>query len=132
VTAVPASAVGPAYVFVIASVFVFVFFVNSIVRSMRVPYLIADVAKETAASLATVFSRPAAGGGPPGALEGPTRVLTFDRRAGAIDGIEAGELVVLATALDCVIVLQVPVGAWRLHPPLDRWLEPPLRLPFGR
>jgi len=103
VTAVPASAVGPAYVFRHRQR-VRLRLLRELDRALDAGALLDRRRGEgNRASLATVFSRPAAGGGPPGALEGPTRVLTFDRRAGAIDGIEAGELVVLATARDCVI-----------------------------
>ena len=53
---VPQGAVGLAYLLVMASVIVFVFFVHSTVRSMRVSYVIEAVFKETLEAVDVMFA----------------------------------------------------------------------------
>jgi len=53
---VPQGAVGLAYLLVMASVIVFVFFVHSTVRSMRVSYVIEAVFKETLGAVDVMFA----------------------------------------------------------------------------
>ena len=53
---VPQGAVGLAYLLVMASVLVFVVFVNSTVRSMRVTYVIQAVFNETLEAIHAMFA----------------------------------------------------------------------------
>ena len=110
---VPQGAVAIAYLLVMASVIVFVVFVNSTVRSMRVSYVIQAVFKETVATLALAF--PTADvyrDAPEPALRSEPGRVPFDHADAVVDGIDARALVQLATRHDCVLRLCVPVGTY--------------------
>jgi uncharacterized membrane protein len=110
---VPQGAVAIAYLLVMASVIVFVVFVNSTVRSMRVSYVIQAVFKETVATLAQAFPpadvyRDAA---EPSLVSDPQRI-PFDHVDAVVDGVDAHALVQLAARHDCVVRMCVPVGTY--------------------
>ena len=106
-------AVGLAYLLVMASVIVFVVFVHSTVRSMRVTYIIQAVFNETLDAARTSFVEASAyretelpEGRP------VTERMAFDHRDAALSGIDAHRLVEVATAHDCVLRLCVPIGTY--------------------
>jgi uncharacterized membrane protein len=112
-TVVPVGAIAAAYLLVLVSLIVFVFFVHSTVRSMRVTYVIEDLSREISRSLAGPStassdspdtSRPV--------LQGPGVVLRFDHHDRVLAGLDAARLVRLAAAHDCVVVLRVSVGTY--------------------
>ena len=110
---VPQGAIAIAYLLVMASVIVFVVFVDSTVRSMRVSYVIQAVFNETVATLALAFP-------PAGVYRDVTapvvrsdrRRVPFDHADAVVDGIDARALVQLAARHDCVLRLCVPVGTY--------------------
>ena len=110
---VPQGAVAVAYLLVMASVLVFVFFVHSTVRSMRVSYVIEAVFVETSHAMDVLFA-------PLDAYrevtmperQSPTASIAFDRRDAVVDGIDAYRLVELATQHRCVLECSVPVGTF--------------------
>ncbi len=111
---VPQGAVGLAYLLVMVSVIVFVFFVHSTVRSMRVTYVIDAVFRETLPSVTNTFSDPssyvdAEFPSPDLAVSG---TIAFDHADAVLDGLDAHHLVQIATAHGCVLRLKVPVGTF--------------------
>jgi uncharacterized membrane protein len=110
---VPQGAVGLAYLLVMASVLVFVFFVHSTVRSMRVSYVIEAVSDETLKAMHTMFAPASAYREAQAPSLGPPEVrIPFDRHDGVLDGVDAHRLVELAERSGCVLELHVPVGAF--------------------
>jgi uncharacterized membrane protein len=108
-------AVGLAYLLVMASVLVFVVFVHSTVRSMRVTYVIESVFEETLPAAHASFAEASAYREtelPEG--QPITARIAFDRPDAALDGIDAHSLTTLAAAHECVLHLCVPVGTF-LH-----------------
>jgi uncharacterized membrane protein len=110
---VPQGAVAVAYLLVMASVLVFVFFVHSTVRSMRVSYVIEAVFVETSRAMDVLFApldtyrevtMPE--------RQSATASIAFDRRDAVIDGIDAHRLVELATQHQCILECSVPVGTF--------------------
>jgi uncharacterized membrane protein len=106
-------AVGLAYLLVMASIIVFVFFVHSTVRSMRVSYVIEALFHETIPAARNMFAeiseyRDA---------EEPewlavTGRIAFEHADAVLDGIDAHHLVRLAAEHECVLRLTVPVGTF--------------------
>jgi uncharacterized membrane protein len=110
---VPVGAIAVAYLLVLVCVVVFVVFVHSTVRSMRVTYVIEDLARGVAQSLeasapAPGASRDTAGSG----LQCGGRLLCFDHRDRVLAGLDVPQLVRLATSCECVLVLRVSVGTY--------------------
>lgn len=111
---VPQGAVGLAYLLVMVSVIVFVFFVHSTVRSMRVTYVIDAVFRETLPSMQKAFKDPSS------YVEAqfPSRDLSvsgtiaFDHADAVLDGLAAHHLAQMAAAHGCVLRLTVPVGTF--------------------
>jgi uncharacterized membrane protein len=112
-TVVPVGAIAVAYLLVLLSVIVFVVFVHSTVRSMRVTYVVEDLARWVAPSLQTSFAAQGTSRDVtrPGVQCGGA-VLCFDHRDRVIAGLDLSRLVRLATGHDCVLVFRVPVGAY--------------------
>jgi uncharacterized membrane protein len=110
---VPQGAVGLAYLLVMASIIVFVVFVHSTVRSMRVTYVIQAVFHETVGSALNTFAEPSAYEEAQ-LPEGVPIVATvgFERADAVLDGIDAHGLVNLAATHGCVLRLTVPVGTY--------------------
>ena len=109
----PQVAVGLSYVLVMACLFVFVAFVHSTVRSMRVTYIIEDIAHETLASLERTFPPSSATTGwvrPD--LGEATATVCLDHRSGVLDGAQADQLVRLARSHDCALVLLREPGSY--------------------
>ena len=109
---VPQGAVGLAYLLVMASVLVFVVFVHSTVRSIRVSYVIQAVFVETLQAVDTMFA-PASvyrEAHEPG-LRSPRRGLASNVDA-VLDGVDAHRLVEVARQRGCVLRLCVPVGTY--------------------
>ncbi len=106
-------AVGLAYLLVMISVIVFVFFVHSTVRSMRVTYVIEAVFRETVGSATTVFAEPSAyvDAELPQGLPVTGRI-DFDHADAVLDGIDAHRLVQVAADHGCVLRLTMPVGTY--------------------
>jgi uncharacterized membrane protein len=106
-------AVGLAYLLVMASVIVFVVFVHSTVRSMRVTYIIEAVFRETLSAARTSFAEASAYREAELEEGQPiTARIVFDRPDAALDGIDAHRLVELASVHSCVLYLRVPVGTY--------------------
>jgi uncharacterized membrane protein len=110
---VPQGAVGLAYLLVMASIIVFVVFVHSTVRSMRVTYVIQSVFLETLAAATNTFAEASAYRD----VEEPAGLpivatIGFDHADAVLDGIDADRLVGLASAHGCVLRLTVPVGTY--------------------
>jgi uncharacterized membrane protein len=113
---VPQGAVGLAYLLVMASVFVFVVFVHSTVRSMRVTYVIQAVHNETLGAMHAMFVPADAYRDAPEPPSTPTAIMVpFDRADAVIDGIDAHHLAELAHRHGCVLRLRVPVGTYMLR-----------------
>ncbi len=112
---VPQGAVGLAYLLVMASVIVFVFFVHSTVRSMRVTYVIEAVFRETLDAARILFAPDAEyqESEEPEGLPVTTRIA-FEHRDAALDGVDAHHLVQIAAAHACVLRVSVPIGTF-LH-----------------
>jgi uncharacterized membrane protein len=111
---VPQGAVGLAYLLVMVSVIVFVFFVHSTVRSMRVTYVVDAVFRETLPSVMNTFSDSASYvdvQAPPPDLA-VTERIGFDHADAVLDGLATHHLVQLAAAHGCVLRLTVPVGTF--------------------
>lgn len=113
---VPQGAVGLAYLLVMASVLVFVVFVHSTVRSMRVTYVIQAVFNETLDAIEAMFvpvdayheaAEPA--------LEPAPRHVPFDRADAVIDGVDTHRLTEIARQHGCVLRLCVPVGTYMVR-----------------
>lgn len=111
--AVPVTAVGLSFVLVLVSVFVFVVFVHSTVRSMRVTYVISSIHRETLRSIGTTFPSVdrTVEAGPPALVDDPT-VIRFEHRGVVLDGIQSARLVHLAREHGCVLRLLVGVGTY--------------------
>jgi uncharacterized membrane protein len=111
---VPQGAVGLAYLLVMISVIVFVFFVHSTVRSMRVTYVVEAVFRETLRSVTNVFSDPASyvDAQPPPSDLAVNGQIAFDHHDAVLDGLAAHHLVQIAAAHGCVLRLTVPVGTF--------------------
>jgi uncharacterized membrane protein len=110
---VPQGAVGLAYLLVMASVLVFVVFVHSTVRSMRVSYVIQAVFNETLQSIHAEFVPAAAyHEAPAPAFEAAPLLVSFDRADAVIDGVDTHHLVEVAGRHGCVLRLRVPVGTY--------------------
>jgi uncharacterized membrane protein len=109
---VPQGAVGLAYLLVMASVLVFVVFVDSTVRSMRVSYVIQAVFNETLPAVFAMFVPASAyeEAQDPGVQ--PGQRISFDRRDAVVDGVDAHRLVELAGHHGCVLRLCAPVGTY--------------------
>jgi uncharacterized membrane protein len=113
---VPQGAVGLAYLLVLASVIIFVVFVNSTVRSMRVTYVIQAVFNETLQAISASFVPASAYREVPEPHDEPTvRRIYFDRPDAVIDGVDAHRLAVLARQHGCVLWLCVPVGTYMVR-----------------
>jgi uncharacterized membrane protein len=110
---VPVTAVGLSFVLVLVSVFVFVVFVHSTVRSMRVTYVISSIHRETLRSIGTTFPSVdrTVEAGPPALVDDPT-VIRFEHRGVVLDGIQSARLVHLAREHGCVLRLLVGVGTY--------------------
>ena len=110
---VPQGAVGLAYLLVMASIIVFVFFVHSTVRSMRVTYVIQAVFHETLPAATRTFAEASAYRevDEPAGLP-VVATIGFDHADAVLDGIDAHRLVELAAAHGCVLRLTVPVGTY--------------------
>jgi uncharacterized membrane protein len=110
---VPQGAVGLAYLLVMASIIVFVVFVHSTVRSMRVTYVIQAVFRETLGAATKTFAEASAYRDveEPAGLPVVT-TIGFDHVDAVLDGIDAHRLVDLASAHGCVLRLTVPVGTY--------------------
>jgi uncharacterized membrane protein len=110
---VPQGAVGLAYLLVLASVIIFVVFVNSTVRSMRVSYVIQAVSDETMQALTALFVPSSAYHVvPEPGYEQTARMIYFDRPDVVIDGVDTHHLAELARRHGCVLRLCVPVGTY--------------------
>jgi uncharacterized membrane protein len=110
---VPVAAVGLAFVMVLVSVLVFVVFVHSTVRSMRVTYVIETIHTETIRSINTVFP-PAShyvDAAEPVLTDTPT-LIRFAHRGRVLDAVEASHLVGVARSHGCVLRLLVEVGEY--------------------
>jgi uncharacterized membrane protein len=109
-------AVGLAYLLVMASVIVFVVFVHSTVRSMRVTYVIQSVFDETLSAARRSFAEASAyRESELPEVQPVTGRIPFHRRDAALDGIDTHRLVQLAAAHDCRLRLCVPVGTYVRH-----------------
>ena len=109
----PAAAVGVAYLLSLASVVVFTFFVNSMVRSMRVSYVIEDLATETRRSLDRVVPR--SDGIVDSArlrLVSDPVLIQFQTRSRVLAGVDVAALVTLAQRHDCVLRLRHRIGTY--------------------
>jgi uncharacterized membrane protein len=113
---VPQGAVGLAFLLVMASVLVFVVFVHSTVRSMRVSYVIQAVHKETLPAMLAMFL-PAASYHevPEPPAPRTTRLVPFDHADAVIDGVDAHHLAELASRHACVLRFCVPVGTYMVR-----------------
>ncbi len=110
---VPQGAVGLAYLLVMASVLVFVVFVHSTVRSMRVSYVIQAVFDETLGAMHDMFVPAAAYHEVPEPSWTTAAILVpFDRADAVVDGVDAHHLAELARRHGCVLRLRVPVGTY--------------------
>jgi uncharacterized membrane protein len=111
---VPQGAVGLAYLLVMVSVIVFVFFVHSTVRSMRVTYVIEAVFRETLRAATNTFNDPASYV----QVQAPspdipiTATIAFDHADAVLDGLATHHLVQIAVAHQCVLRTTVPVGTF--------------------
>ena len=113
---VPQGAVGLAYLLVMASVLVFVVFVHSTVRSMRVSYVIQAVFNETLEAIHAMFAPAAAYHDVPEPTLGAAPVLvSFERGDAVIDGVDTHHLAELARQHACVLRLCVPVGTYMVR-----------------
>jgi uncharacterized membrane protein len=115
-TRAPEVAVGLSYVLVMACLFVFIAYVHSTVRSIRVTYIIEDVYRETLRSLDQTFPARAAGSdtaADTAAELGPvTGTVAFDHPSGVLDGIQTDRLVRLARHHDSRLVLVPEPGTY--------------------
>jgi uncharacterized membrane protein len=110
---VPQGAVGLSFLLVIASVLVFVVFVHSTVRSMRVSYVIRSVFDETMRSVdSTHVEASEYREAPAPSFHPDPAVVSFDHRDAVLDGIDAHTLVELARASGCVLRACLPVGTY--------------------
>jgi uncharacterized membrane protein len=113
---VPQGAVAFAYLMVMASVLVFVVFVHSTVRSMRVSYVIEAVYRETLPAMQAMFAAATTYHEVP---EPPrsraVQLVRFDRADAVIDGVDAHHLAELARRHDCLLQLCVPVGTYMVR-----------------
>ena len=101
---VPQGAVGLAYLLVMASVLVFVVFVHSTVRSMRVSYVIQAVFNETLEAIHATFVPAGSYRDAPEPAFGASPVLvSFDRADAVIDGVDTHHLAEVARQHDCVL-----------------------------
>jgi uncharacterized membrane protein len=106
-------AVGLAFLLVMASVIVFVVFVHSTVRSMRVSYVIESVFDETMRSLRrTHVEASEYREAPAPSFQPEPAIVRFDHRDAVLDGIDAHSLAALAQASNCVMRARVPVGTF--------------------
>jgi uncharacterized membrane protein len=106
-------AVGLAYLLVLASVLVFVVFVHSTVRSMRVSYVVEAVFHETLGSVRHTYLRASAYRDAAEPSFQPTpAVLRFDHKDAVLDGLDTRALVALARRSGCVLRVRVPVGTF--------------------
>jgi uncharacterized membrane protein len=113
---VPQGAVGLAYLLVMASVLVFVVFVHSTVRSMRVSYVIQAVFDETLEAIHAMFVPVASYREVPAPTFAAVPVLvSFDRADAVIDGVDSHHLADLARQHGCVLRLCVPVGTYMVR-----------------
>jgi uncharacterized membrane protein len=113
---VPVTSVGLAFVFVIASLFVFIAFVHGIVRSMRVTFVIRALADETREALERNYPTSGPAAGPTQPELGPTTAtIGLSGRPGVIAGIDVPRLVDLARRHDTVFRITLPVGAFASH-----------------
>jgi uncharacterized membrane protein len=113
---VPQGAVGLAYLLVMSSVLVFVVFVHSTVRSMRVSYVIQAVFNETLRAMDTMFAPATAYHEVAQAdFHATARLVHFDRADAVIDGVDARHLAEMARQHECVLRLCVPVGTYMVR-----------------
>jgi uncharacterized membrane protein len=106
-------AVGLAFLLVVASVLVFVVFVHSTVRSMRVTYVIEAVFAETMPSVRRTHVEAAAYRDVPApSLQADPTVFPFEHKDAVIDGLDAYALVEMARRSGCVLRVCVPVGTF--------------------
>lgn len=106
-------AVGLAYLLVMLSIIVFVVFVHSTVRSMRVTYVIQAVFHEALRSATNTFAEAqeyVEAAAPPDATV--TQSIAFDHADAVLDGVAAHHLVEVAARHGCVLRLTVPVGTF--------------------
>jgi uncharacterized membrane protein len=113
---VPQGAVGLAYLLVMASVLVFVVFVHSTVRSMRVSYVIQAVYNETLESIYAMFVPAAAyHEAPEPPFDAAPVLVSFDRADAVIDGVDTHHLAEVARQHGCVLRLRVQVGTYMVR-----------------
>ena len=113
---VPQGAVGLAFLLVMASVIVFVVFVHSTVRSMRVSQVIQAVFDETLVAMHAMFVPSSRYHEVPGPNDDATaRLVSFDRPDAVIDGVDTQSLAELARRHGCVLRLCVPVGTYMVR-----------------
>ncbi len=113
---VPQGAVGLAYLLVMASVLVFVVFVHSTVRSMRVSQVIQAVFDETIQAIHIMFVPLSDYREVPEPHSEPTvGTVHFDRPDAVMDGIDAHHLAEMARQHECVLRLCVPVGTYMVR-----------------
>jgi uncharacterized membrane protein len=106
-------AVALAYLLVLASVLVFVVFVHSTVRSMRVSYVVEAVFHETLGSVRhTHLPASAYRDAPAPSFQPVPAVLRFDHKDAVLDGLDTRALVALARRSGCVLRVRVPVGTF--------------------
>jgi uncharacterized membrane protein len=106
-------AVALAYLLVLASVLVFVVFVHSTVRSMRVSYLVEAVFHETLGSVRHAHLPASAyRDAPEPSFQPAPAVLRFDHKDAVLDGLDTRALVALARRSGCVLRVRVPVGTF--------------------
>jgi uncharacterized membrane protein len=106
-------AVALAYLLVLASVVVFVVFVHSTVRSMRVSYVVEAVFHETLGSVRHTYLQASAyRDAPEPTFQPAPAVLRFDHKDAVLDGLDTHALVELARRAGCVLRLRVPVGTF--------------------
>lgn len=108
---VPVLSVVAAELLVLATLFVFIAFVHSIVQAMRVTYVIEGIAQETRQSIEeNRVQRSEIVEIDPDQFAQPTHVVHFEGTPGVLDGVEADRLVALARAHRCVIRVLPNVG----------------------
>jgi uncharacterized membrane protein len=106
-------AVALAYLLVLASVLVFVVFVHSTVRSMRVSYVVEAVFHETLGSVRNTYLQASAyRDAPEPSFQPAPTLLRFDHKDAVLDGLDTHALVELARRSGCVLRVRVPVGTY--------------------
>ncbi|MCX7620476.1 MAG: DUF2254 domain-containing protein [Acidimicrobiales bacterium] len=108
---VPILSVALAQLLVLATLFVFIAFVHSIVRAMRVTYVIDGIAEETRKAIEeNQVPRSEIVEIDPAHYTQPTHVIALEGPPGVLDGVEADRMVALARSYDCVLRVLPKVG----------------------